>query len=265
MGVVNVTPDSFSDGGRFHDEQRAVGHALQMEADGVDILDIGGESTRPGSERVSLDDELSRVVPVIRSLRERTRVPISIDTYKARVAEAALKAGAAIINDISGMTFDADMISLAAEAGVPVIVMHTADDPKVMQKSYHYDDVVEDIRVYFLRRIEALTAGGVREENIVLDPGIGFGKSPRHNLRLIRECNRFAELGRPVLIGPSRKAFIGAVLDLPVEDRLEGTLAAVAASIFSGAHILRVHDVKETVRVARMCDAFLERGLERLE
>lgn len=260
MGILNVTPDSFSDGGCFDSHPAALEQAKRMAADGADIIDVGGESTRPGSDRVSLEDELARVIPVIEALASSLSVTISIDTTKAAVAKAAIEAGASLVNDISSMTFDPEMASVVADSGLPVVLMHTADDPKVMQKTYHYEDVVADISRFFEVRIQAAIETGISRERIILDPGIGFGKSLAHNLDLIRRCSRFAELGCPVMMGPSRKSFIGTVLDLPVEDRLEGTLAAVAVSVMEGANILRVHDVKETYRVCRMCDAILGRG-----
>ncbi len=255
MGILNVTPDSFSDGGRFDSVERAQRHALKMLADGADIIDIGGESTRPGSDAISADEEMTRVIPVIERIRLKSDVPISIDTSKAVVARAALEAGADIINDISGLTFDAAMPPLAAETGVPVVVMHTFSNPKVMQKTYRYDDVVEDIFHFFKERLEALTQSGIQGDRIILDPGIGFGKSIQHNCRLIRECRRFGELGCPILIGASRKSFIGAILDADVNDRLEGSLAAAVAAAWAGANIIRAHDVKETVRALQLSDA----------
>ena len=257
MGIINLTPDSFSDGGVFSSLEKAVARAVEMENDGADIIDLGGESTRPGSKRISAEDELRRTLPVIEALAGKIRTPISIDTYKAEVARAALEAGAAMVNDISGMTFDREMVNVVSEFDVPVVIMHTADDPKVMQKTYHYDDVVEDIRKYFVERLEFAAEHGIPRENVILDPGIGFGKSVAQNLQLMRASSRFSELGSAVMVGPSRKSFLGAILDLPVDDRLEGTLGAVAVSVMAGADIIRVHDVKETVRVRRVCDAFL--------
>jgi len=256
MGILNVTPDSFSDGGKFFFIEDALIQAKKMVADGADFIDIGGESTRPGSERVSLEGELNRVIPVIEQLARSIDVPISIDTNKAEVAKKAIEAGATIVNDISGMTFDDKMAEVVAKYEVPVIIMHTADDPKVMQKNYEYNDVVEDIFAYFTERIEFAEKSGIPKDRIILDPGIGFGKSVEHNLQLIGKVaiEKFSSLGCPVLIGTSRKSFIGLVLDLPVEDRLEGSLATAATSAIYGAHILRVHDVKETFRICRMCD-----------
>ncbi len=259
MGILNVTPDSFSDGGRFFDAKTAIDHALQMQKDGADILDVGGESTRPGSDSVSEKEEIDRVVPVIRELSSMQTVPLSIDTTKVEVARAALDAGANIVNDISGMTFEPEMASLVAERKVPVVIMHTADKPKTMQKTFQYDDVVEDVFQYFAERIEAAHSAGIEKNKIILDPGIGFGKSVEQNFQLIRQLSRFLELGCPLLVGPSRKSFIGAVLDLPVGERLEGTLAAVTASVLNGANIVRVHDVLESVRVCKISDAIIRK------
>ena len=260
MGILNVTPDSFSDGGRFFDPKTAIDHALQMQKDGADILDVGGESTRPGSDSVSEKEEIDRVVPVIRELSEKLTIPLSIDTTKVEVARAALDAGASLVNDISGMTFEPEMASLVAQRNVPVVIMHTADKPKTMQKTFRYDDVIEDVFQYFNERIEAARFAGIEKSKIILDPGIGFGKSVEQNFQLIRQLGRFLELGCPLLLGPSRKSFIGAVLDLPVDDRLEGTLAAVTACVLNGASIVRVHDVRESVRVCRISDAIIRKS-----
>ena len=257
MGILNVTPDSFSDGGKFNSTETALNHARQMLEAGADFIDIGGESTRPGSERVSLEEELSRVIPVIEQL-QKFEVPLSIDTNKAEVAKRAIDAGAAMVNDISGMTFDKDMAGVVAEYKVPIIIMHTADDPKVMQKTYNYTDVVDDIFSYFVERLEFAEKAGISRKQIILDPGIGFGKSLNQNLELIGKTaiEKFSSLGCPLLLGTSRKSFIGLTLNLPVEDRLEGSLATAASlAIYGKQMIVRVHDVKETVRVCRMCDA----------
>ena len=257
MGVVNCTPDSFSDGGQFTSAQAASDRALQMVDEGADIIDIGGESTRPGSDPVSEEEELNRVLPVIEILRRECTVWISIDTCKANVARPALDAGANIINDISGLRFDPDMPKVAAESKVPVVVMHILGEPKNMQLNPVYKDVVKDIYSYFSERITTLTQCGISRENIILDPGIGFGKTTEHNVILINNLHVFAKLQRPLLVGPSRKSFIGTLLNVEVHDRLEGTAAAVALAITRGAHIVRVHDVKEMVRVAKVTDAIL--------
>lgn len=256
MGVLNVTPDSFSDGGNFLAPGDAISRAQQMIEEGADIIDIGGESSRPGSEPVSEAEELNRIMPVLDAL-SAAEIPISVDTYKAKVAEKALAKGAAIINDISGLNFDTDLANVVAEHNASIILMHTLDKPKTMQKNIYYDDVIEDIHKYLESSIETAVNAGISEENIVIDPGIGFGKTIEHNLEIIKRLKEFSDLNKPILIGTSRKSFIGKILDLPVEDRLEGTLATLAVSIMNGAKILRVHDVKESKRVAMMIDKIL--------
>jgi dihydropteroate synthase len=253
MGVLNVTPDSFSDGGRFFDFENAVAHGREMVQHGADFIDVGGESTRPGSDPVSENEEKRRVVPVIKRLVEETTVPISIDTYKAAVADAALSAGATIVNDISGLTFDPDMLNVAVRHRASVVIMHVKGTPKTMQENPVYADVVGEISEFL--RLQAKKAEEAGVEQIVIDPGIGFGKRLEHNLELIRRLAEFKSLGYPLLVGPSRKSFIGKLLDLPVDQRLEGTAAAVSACILNGANIVRVHDVKEMKRVASVADA----------
>jgi dihydropteroate synthase len=255
MGILNVTPDSFSDGGRFTDTDRAVAHAEAMAAQGADLLDIGGESSRPGSEPVPAEEELRRVIPVIRRLAKRLRIPISIDTTKASVARAALSEGAAIINDISALQADPEMIRTAVETGGAVVLMHMQGRPKTMQDQPAYRDVVREIRDFLTGRVAAAREGGIPSERIAVDPGIGFGKTLPHNLEILRRLSELDSLGLPVLVGPSRKSFIGTVLDLPVEERLEGTAAAVAAAVLNGARILRVHDVEPMRRVVRIAEA----------
>jgi len=261
MGVLNVTPDSFSDGGKYFSRENALRHALQMAEEGADIIDVGGESSRPkgpygeGAEEISAEEEKQRVLPIIKELSERCDVVISIDTYKSSVAEAALKAGASIVNDISGLHFDPSMASVVASHGAALIAMHMQGTPKTMQQNPKYDDVVAEVRTSLAQSVEKAAAEGIHK--IMIDPGIGFGKSLQHNLLLIKHLDAFAGLGRPIVVGPSRKAFIGALLDVPVGERLEGTAAAVAASIFGGAHVVRVHDVKEMKRVAVLTDAIL--------
>jgi dihydropteroate synthase len=258
MGILNVTPDSFSDGGRFLDRDAAVRHALGMVRDGADIIDVGGESTRPGGEPVSIEEEIGRVVPVISELAARIDRPISIDTYKSATAAAALDAGASVINDISGMAFDPEIRKLAAARRCPVVLMHIKGTPRDMQKNPTYDDVIGEITDYLRQRILEAVQAGVDERMIIVDPGIGFGKAVRHNLEILRRLGELRSLGRPILVGVSRKSTIGQVLGgLPPEERLEGTAAAVAISIAGGASIVRVHDVREMVRVARMTDAIL--------
>ena len=226
MGVLNVTPDSFSDGGQFLDTKSAVCHALRMAEQGADIIDIGGESTRPGSDPVSINDELARVIPVIEGIRGESTIPISIDTYKSIVARAAIAAGANIINDISGLNFDPEMVNIVRDHRVPIIIMHIKGTPKNMQVDPQYDDLIQEVIDYFQKQIDFCRDNGVPKSKIILDPGIGFGKRLNDNFILIRELKRFTELGYPVLIGPSRKSFIGLTLDLPVEQRNEGTAAA---------------------------------------
>jgi dihydropteroate synthase len=254
MGILNVTTDSFSDGGLFFDRGIAINHALEMEAAGADIIDIGGESTRPGAEPVLLEDELNRVIPVIEAIRSASDVCVSIDTYKADVAEKAIKAGANIVNDISGLQFDASMADVVKNNNVPVVIMHIKGTPREMQKDPHYDDLMQEVVAYFQERVEFCHQHGIKKENIILDPGIGFGKRSQDNFELLRELKQIADLGYPVLSGPSRKSFIGLTLDLPVEERVEGTAAAVTASILNGAKIVRVHDVQEMKRVVTIAD-----------
>jgi len=263
MGVLNVTPDSFSGDGLAYDVERAVERALQMEAEGADILDVGGESTRPagpvygkGAEPVPVEEELRRVLPVLRRLARVLRIPISIDTYKAETARRALAEGAAMVNDVWALGRDPEMARVVAEAGVPVVLMHN-------QTGYTYRDLFGEVVEGLRRAVERALEAGVRPENILVDPGIGFGKTARHNLDLLRRLGDLrTALGRPVLVGPSRKSFIGQVLGgLPPQERVEGTAAVVALAVAQGADVVRVHDVKAMVRVARMADA-LVRGWE---
>lgn len=255
MGVLNVTPDSFYDGGRRLDPRRAVADALLMVANGAAIVDVGGESTRPGAEPVSAQAELDRVLPIIEGLRRSSTVPISIDTYKAEVARAALAAGADIINDISALRMDPEMLALVAQERVPVILMHMQGTPRTMQAEPRYRDVVREVRDFLAAQIDFAVRAGVARERIVIDPGIGFGKTLEHNLSLLRELPELLSLGQPLLVGASRKRFIGHVLNLEADERLEGSLAAAVAAVLAGANIVRVHDVKETVRAARVADA----------
>lgn len=257
VGILNVTPDSFSDGGRFLNREAAIEHALRMVDEGADIIDIGGESTRPGSDPISVDEELRRVLPVIEGLRGKINIPISIDTYKAPVARRALEAGATIINDISGLRFDPELVDVAAELGASVIIMHMQGTPKTMQENPTYNDVVTEIKSFLNERARIAESHGIRQ--IIVDPGIGFGKKLEHNLEIFRRLNELTELGYPVLVGPSRKSFIGMLLNLPVDSRLEGTATAVAASILNGAHLIRVHDVQAMKRVSVVADA-IKRG-----
>ena len=255
VGILNVTPDSFSDGGRFPDRATAAAHATLMVDDGADILDVGGESTRPGSTPVSADEELERVHPVIERLAElHPGVPISIDTRKAGVAAEALDAGATIVNDVSGGT-DPGMFDVVRDREAAVVLMHMQGDPTTMQEAPHYDDVVGEVHEYLRQRIEAAELAGIDPERIAIDPGIGFGKDLDHNLELMHGVDALLDLGRPLMVGPSRKKFIGTILDLPEEERVEGTVGAVVWMVARGAHLVRVHDVKEVVRAVRVADA----------
>jgi len=257
MGIVNVTPDSFYDGGRFSDPGRAVEHGLSLASEGADILDVGGESSRPGSDPVPADEERRRVVPVIAELRRRTATLISVDTTKLEVAEAALDAGADIVNDISASGLDPRVLVLAASHGAGFVMMHMKGTPKTMQDAPRYDDAVAEIRAFLAGKIAAALASGLAAESIVLDPGIGFGKCLEDNLVLLNHLDALASLDRPVLVGVSRKAFIGRLLDAAPDDRLEGTIAAAVLGVVRGAHILRVHDVQAVGRAARVADAIL--------
>lgn len=255
MGILNVTPDSFSDGGHYLDADRAVAHAKAMVAEGATLIDIGGESSRPGAVPVPAEEELSRVVPVIRALAGAVDVPLSVDTYKACVARHALEAGAHLVNDITALHGDAEMAAVVAEMEAGVILMHIQGTPRTMQLAPHYDDVVDEIRQWLQARVQLAEASGIAPERIIADPGIGFGKTTAHNLEILKRLDAFRELGKPMLIGTSRKAFIGTVLDLPLEERIEGTVATVCWAIAHGADIVRVHDVKAVSRAARMTDA----------
>jgi len=246
MGILNVTPDSFSDGGHFLDCDAAVGHALELVAQGADLLDVGGESTRPGATPVSLDEELQRVVPVIERLAKLCPVPISIDTYKAEVARRALDAGAHIVNDISGLQFDPQMVDVCRNHGAGVVCMHIQGTPQTMQAAPHYQDVVREILQYFEQRQAGLLSRGLTAEQLVIDPGIGFGKSAEHNLEILSHIADFRGLGRPVLIGHSRKRFLKRVIGREVDERLFGTIGVSIALAMQGVDILRIHDVDAT-------------------
>ena len=253
MGIVNVTPDSFSDGGRFFAADAALEQALALVREGASIVDIGGESTRPGSELVSLDEELRRVLPVVEALAGSVGVPISVDTMKAEVARRTLAAGAALLNDVSALRYDDEMAAVVAESGCPVCLMHMQGMPKSMQDDPRYDDVVDEVLAFLEERMAFALARGVREEQIMLDPGIGFGKTVAHNLALLDGLGRFAALGRPVLLGASRKRFLGAILGAEPSGRTIGTVATTVIGYLAGAHVFRVHDVKpnfEALRVA---------------
>jgi dihydropteroate synthase len=265
MGVLNVTPDSFSDGGRYLEYDAAVEHGLRMAGEGADILDIGGESTRPYADDVSEQEELDRVIPVIRSLSKEIRIPISIDTVKARVAREALQAGASMINDVSALAFDPAMATLAAETGVPVILMHMKGIPRTMQENPVYEDVVSEVMEFLKSAEERAVRAGVNRDLIILDPGIGFGKTFDHNLTIIRELRRFSVLKRPLLLGPSRKAFLGRILGNPALDRDNGTMATIAVAVLNGAHIVRVHNVRSAVETVKVADAIRRGGVEEKE
>lgn len=251
MGIVNVTPDSFSDGGRFFDPDAAIAHGLRLAAEGADILDVGGESTRPGAEPVDASEELRRVLPVVTALYRQTSVPVSIDTSKAAVARAAIEAGAEIINDVRAFADNPDLLALAAESGCGVCAMHLRGTPQTMQQSPAYADVLQEVLDYLRGRRDALMAAGVEQSRIALDPGIGFGKTAEHNLTLLRNAWRFHELGCPVLVGHSRKRFIGEMLGDLQADRTAGTVAVALALARQGVQVLRVHDVA-VVRQALM-------------
>jgi len=263
MGVVNVTPDSFSDGGRFYDARKAVEQALRLEEDGADILDIGGESTRPGSDFITLDEELRRGMPVIEEGLERAAVPVSIDTTKAEVARRALDAGCAMVNEISAMRLDPEMLPLVVDKDVPFCLMHMQGMPKDMQVEPHYEDVIGEVAAFLREKAEAAEEAGADTANIMIDPGIGFGKTLQHNLEIVRRLYELKSLGYTLVLGTSRKSFIGRILDLPEDERVEGTAASVAMGIAGGADIVRVHDVREMVRVARVADAILGRDKEK--
>lgn len=259
MGVLNVTPDSFSDGGKFRDAEKAIEHAVAMERDGADLIDVGAESTRPGSEGTSLEEELRRVLPVLRGLRGKLKIPVSIDTRKAIVAEAALDAGVELINDISGLRSDPRIAQVAAERRTGLILMQMRGEPNSMQKGPFARNVVQDVTRGLRKSAGKARKAGVAKSQIILDPGIGFGKTHAQNYELLRELASLAALGYPLLVGTSRKGFLGATLkkgekSAPVDERIWGTAATVAASILNGAHIVRVHDVAEMAQVARITD-----------
>lgn len=255
VGVLNVTPDSFSDGGRYLDPQNAIARGVKLAEEGADLIDIGGESSRPGARPVSAEEELERVVPVIRGLRRALSIPLSIDTYKALVARVALEEGVDVVNDISALRFDPEMVRVIAAAQVPVVLMHMQGTPRTMQERPYYRDVVEEVKGFLQERIEFALESGVGPEQILVDPGIGFGKELEHNLALLRGLSALALLGRPILVGPSRKTFIGKILGVGPEERLEGSLAAAVAAVLAGANMIRIHDVREARRAIGIADA----------
>lgn len=253
MGILNVTPDSFSDGGNYNEAEKAIERAKEMASQGADIIDIGGESTRPGAETVSLEEELRRVLPMIKAVAREVKLPISVDTYKAEVAKQAIEAGAHIINDIWGAKADPKMAEVAAYYEVPIVLMHNRDNG-------NYNNLIADIIADLYDSVKLVKAAGVRDENIILDPGIGFAKTPDQNLEVMRHLEQLTVLGYPLLLGTSRKSFIGQALDLPVEERMEGTGATVCLGIQKGCDIVRVHDVLEMSRMAKMMDMMMGKG-----
>jgi dihydropteroate synthase len=269
MGVLNVTPDSFSDGGAYLDSEAAVARALVLERDGADILDVGGESTRPGATPISAKQELRRILPIIEILRGKLRIPISVDTQKAEVAEAALASGAAILNDISALRADARLAKVAARAHAPMILMHMRGTPRTMQRGPFARDVIRDVMTGLREAVARARRAGLAKSQILLDPGIGFGKTHKQNFEILARLPEFARLGYPLVLGTSRKGFLGKAMarpgerDLPPGERLLGTAATVTASILGGAHIVRVHDVAEIARVTRVADAILDAGPRR--
>lgn len=252
MGVLNVTPDSFSDGGKFWDVNNAVAHAKQMVQEGADMIDIGGESSRPGSEPVSEKEEWERVQPIIEKLLQEIRVPLSIDTYKPYVAKKCLEMGVHMLNDINGLR-DKAMIALAAQYEVPAIIMHMQGKPKSMQENPTYSNVVEEVKTFLTQQVKKAKAAGVKE--LIIDPGIGFGKTTQHNLQLLKHLHAFKELNCPILVGVSRKTFIGNITGLPISERLPGSIAAMAVAIMNGANMVRVHDVYACKKAAQVIDA----------
>lgn len=258
MGIINCTPDSFYSGSRNYRVEEAVTLGIKMATEGADILDIGGESTRPGAKQISPEEESERVLPVIERLMQEVDVVLSVDTTKSIVAQRALELGAHIVNDVSGLQFDAEMAMVVSAFGASVVIMHIKGTPENMQQNPTYDDVVREIYEYFEQRIFFAISQGIDSKNIILDPGIGFGKRLNDNYEIIANLRTFSELGRPILVGPSRKSFIGKILNLPPEETLEGTIAMTTTAILNGARILRVHDVKEVKRAAQITDYLIK-------
>ena len=254
MGILNLTPDSFSDGGQFNSIQKALDHTMSMIEAGADIVDIGGESTRPGSKPISFVEEIERTIPVIEEIRKISDCTISIDSYKSEVVEAALNVNANIVNDISGLTYDNKMAKLISNKKSPLILMHMKGKPLDMQKTPIYDDLISEICNFFSNQILLANSVGIDSSKIILDPGIGFGKRIEDNFEIIRELKQIRAMGFPVLIGPSRKSFIGDTLNLPTDDRIEGTMATITAGLLNGANIVRVHDIKETLRTVSIAE-----------
>ncbi len=265
MGVLNVTPDSFSDGGLFFDKEKAIAHGIRMVEEGADIIDIGGESTRPGSKPLELDEELRRVIPVIESLSKKVGVPISIDTYKSAVAQRAIEAGAEIINDISALNFDPNLAQVAAKENTPLVLMHIRGTPETMQKNVYYESLLSEILHSLKDSIRMAESAGVDPRQIIVDPGIGFGKTVEDNLFIIKNLYEFRILGKPILLGTSRKSFIGKILNAEAGDRLEGTLSSIAIGVLNGAHVIRSHDVLQTRKAIAVADAIRLAGTKSSE
>ncbi len=258
MGILNLTPDSFYDGGRYRTEKEILNRVEQMVKEGADIIDVGGESTRPGAESVSAEVEIRRTIPYIEKITSLFDVPVSIDTYKAKVAKAAIEAGAQMVNDISGLKFDSQMASVVSFYKVPVVVMHIKGTPKNMQENPYYESLMDEIISYLRESLQIAEKAGVEREKIIIDPGIGFGKTVEHNLKILKRLDELKVLGRPILIGVSRKSFIGKILSLPVEKRLPGSLAASCVAVVKGARVVRTHDVRETREVVDLTEAILK-------
>jgi dihydropteroate synthase len=257
MGILNITPDSFSDGGKYFEKEKAIERGIEMEEEGAHIIDVGGESSRPGAESISEEEERRRVIPVIKELRKRVKCLISIDTYKSKIADEAIENGADILNDISGLRFDPMMVEVIKKRGVPVIIMHMKGTPKTMQINPFYKNVIQEIKDFFKERLDYIVKNDIDPEKVILDPGIGFGKRQEDNEKIIANLDKFQELNRPILLGISRKSFIGNILNLPPEERLEGSISSGIIGIFKGAHALRVHDVKEFSRAVKVADKIL--------
>jgi len=258
MGILNLTPDSFYDGGKYKTKKEVLKRVEQMIEEGADIVDVGGESTRPGAERVSTEEEIKRTIPYIRKITSLFDIPLSIDTYKAKVAEEAIEAGAQMVNDISGLRFDPKMARIVSLHKVPLVIMHIKGTPRDMQNNPCYDSLMDEIISYLREGLEIATTAGIDKEKIIVDPGIGFGKRVEHNLFILKRLSELKVLGSPILIGVSRKSFIGKVLDLPLEERLAGSLAATCVAVLEGAKIVRTHDIKETREVVDLAEAILQ-------
>ncbi len=258
MGIVNTTPDSFSDGGKYNSASEAIDFAYELLREGADIIDIGGESSRPGADPISAEEEIKRISPLLSELVKNTKSTVSIDTYKSSTANYALNNGACLVNDISGLSFDKEMVDIVIRHNAPIVIMHMKGTPKTMQKNPNYDNVVDEICDFLTNQVNFAINKGVSSDKIIVDPGIGFGKTLNDNYEIIAKLNQICDLGYPVLVGPSRKSFIGAILDEPVEKRLEGSITAAAMCYHSGAKILRVHDVKETKKSLSIVKKIIE-------